>query len=342
MTVAIIILSYNSLAATTRPCLESILQAKAERRYRVVIVDNGSTDGTREYLQSLAQQHHYLQIILNSCNLGYAAGNNLGIKAVAADYYLLLNSDTIVTDYWLDGLIGFLELHPDVGMAGPVSNAVGNEQLIAVNSAVEEEVIKEGIEWTRRCHGDFFFTEMLGFFCVAIRQSVTAQVGLLDESFGIGTFEDNDYCLRVRQAGFQLACVEDVFIYHKGSVSFQNSSLSKMNEIFYTNMKRYEQKHGVTWHPRLSAHLIIGLIDNYVQCSADDPAKALYKIANKLKILHKFDYSPQTASADELARKLADVYTSLSWRTGSAIIRTLEKLPGSTAVSRLLQGKAKQ
>ena len=84
--VAIITLSFNCLEDTTKPCLESIFSCKNETPFIVVVVDNLSTDGTREYLIEEEKKHDNLRVILNDRNTGYAAGNNIGIGAAEAEY----------------------------------------------------------------------------------------------------------------------------------------------------------------------------------------------------------------------------------------------------------------
>jgi GT2 family glycosyltransferase len=306
--VAVIVLAYNSLEDTTKPCVESLLRATTGLDFRVVVVDNGSTDSTPQYLSTIAKRRKDISILLNGENLGYGAGNNKGIKSVDCEYYVLLNSDTVVTDHWLDRLIGFLEMHPEVGLAGPVSNSVTNEQMIHVASLKEEGIIQEGLAWTARCQGDFFFTDMLAFFCVAIRRELIQKIGLLDESFGLGMYEDDDYCRRASQSGCKLACLEDVFIYHKGSVSFDRVKSAELMRLVQRNRRRYEQKHGVIWHTRFAPSRFCDLIGNYLLVHQGDPERLSYKIRNKLNVLRRFSYSPPSSVLNSLKRRVAAVF----------------------------------
>lgn len=341
--IAVILLSYNSLEETTKPCLESIYTVRNNAVFEVVFVDNFSTDGTRPYLSGVESKYPRLKVILNDRNYGYAAGNNIGIKALDTDYYILLNNDTVVTDFWLDKLVEFMEQHPDVGMAGPVSNAVGNEQVIHLEADNEKDIIRAGEAWAERCVGDYFYTSMLGFFCVAVRKKVFDTVGMLDENFGIGMFEDDDFCLRVIQKGFKLACVEDVFIYHKGNVSFKNSGIS-YNDIFYRNLKKFEAKHGVKWRTGCSAPPFLNLLDQYI--AGTTPAsldKVLFKITNKLTSMKKIDYprfnleylvDHQGREYDTLAmelnvrmRELSEIKSSFTWKTAEKFHSLIDKTP---------------
>ncbi len=291
--VAIIILSYNLLDKTTKPCIESIYRAKTHCDFEVLVVDNLSTDGTRDYLLSAKDEYKNLRLLFNEQNLGFAGGNNAGMKAIQADYYILLNSDTIVTDYWIDKIVDFMETHPEVGMAGPITNSAGNEQMIYVKSTTEEEIIKEGLEWANKHSKDYFFTNLLGFYCVAIRKEILDNVGYLDEAYGIGMFEDDDFSLRVMKAGYKLAVLENVFIYHKGSVSFSSLLTDEFrNKTFFKNLKYYEQKFNIKWKSKFNTDTFVEVIQHYLRNVDDSNADRIKeKIANRLEIMKNFDYA---------------------------------------------------
>jgi len=325
-TVAIVVLTYNSLEQTTKPCVESVYRVKTEIDFELILVDNCSVDGTRDYLKGISGKYENIRIILNDKNLGYAAGNNVGIKSIEAEYYVLLNSDTIVTDYWLDGLVNFFEKYSDVGMVGPVSNSVGNEQVIHVDFINEEDVIEEGLCWASRCRGDFFYTEMLGFFCVAIRKEIIDSVGILDESFGLGMFEDDDYCLRVRLQGNRLACVEDVFVYHKGSISFSNAGIANLNELFYSNLKKFQDKHNVEWRTGCSAPPFLRLLQHYLSQSDSDPDKLRFKLSNKINVMNKLHYPTVNVNTNVLVSELASANEQLARIKASRIWKILTVL----------------
>lgn len=291
--VAIIILSYNLLDKTTKPCIESIYKARTHCDFEVLVVDNLSTDGTRDYLLKAKDEYKNLRLLFNEQNLGFAGGNNAGMKAIQADYYILLNSDTIVTDYWIDKIVDFMETHPEVGMAGPITNSAGNEQMIHVKSTTEEEIIREGLEWANKHSKDYFFTNLLGFYCVAIRREILDNVGYLDEAYGIGMFEDDDFSLRVMKAGYKLAVLENVFIYHKGSVSFSSLLTDEYrNKTFFKNLKYYEQKFNIKWKSKFNTDTFVEVIQHYLKnIDETNSDRIKEKIANRLEIMKNFDYA---------------------------------------------------
>jgi GT2 family glycosyltransferase len=244
---SIVVLCYNGLEETTRPCLESIIKNTPADSYELVVVDNASADGTAEYLKMFAAQHANVKIQLNDTNKGYAGGNNDGIKLAQGQYIVLLNNDTLVPEGWLERLIKLFKDQPSVGLVGPVTNSAGNEQRIELAGLNEKNFEKIAGAYIDRQKDVWFTTEKLGFFCVAMRRALLEKIGYLDEKFGIGMFEDDDYCIRAKKAGFTLAVVEDCFVYHKGSVSFKKLATSDYIEIFNRNRGYFYEKHGVLW-----------------------------------------------------------------------------------------------
>ncbi|MGD0382049.1 MAG: glycosyltransferase [Thermoguttaceae bacterium] len=285
--VAVIVLSYNLLEETTKPCLESIFNAKSDCDFEVVAVDNASSDGTREHLQALKNSHPNLKLILNTENKGFAGGNNMGIRAAEADFYVLLNNDTRVSDYWLDKMLAFAAAHPEIGLTGPISNTVGNEQVVYLPAEDPQSVMQSGRGYASRHEDSWFYTTTLGFFCVMIRNEVFRKIGLLDENFGLGFFEDDDFCLRASSQGFKLACMESVFIFHQGSVSFRNLDSSP---IFRRNRRYYEKKHGCKWRTSFRIGVFLDLLDSIVvQIAPDRLEQSQQRIANRLKVMRAFD-----------------------------------------------------
>ena len=114
--VSVILLAYNSLENTTKPCVSSLLSTQAGADYELIIVDNASDDGTQDYLKKIAKGDPKIRLVLNSSNLGFSGGNNVGIKIAKGNYVILLNSDTLVTDNWIKKLIAPMNDDPSIGM----------------------------------------------------------------------------------------------------------------------------------------------------------------------------------------------------------------------------------
>ena len=320
--VTIIIISYNSFEDTTKPCLDSIYSCKTGIPFQTVIIDNASAGAIVKQLKDIEQHYHDMRIIYNTTNEGFAGGNNIGITSSTSDYYVLLNNDTIVTDHWLDRLISFLEQHPDVGLVGPSTNYAGSEQRIHVKSTDEAGILHEGSQWAHVCAGDHFYTGMLSFFCIAMKHEVIARVGLLDKAFGVGMFEDTDYCLRTVKSGYKIACLEDVFIFHKGSKSF--NKLPDLNSLFYRNLLLYENKHQLVWEPEHNKYLT--LILQYIRSAEAEPEsreRALFKIANKTRMLEQLGCGHLFRNYAQLSMN-----TSASGACGQGLLEQCSRMPG--------------
>ncbi|MGW8249849.1 MAG: glycosyltransferase family 2 protein, partial [Anaerolineales bacterium] len=244
---SILILTYNNIGYT-RQCLESISAKTAYPNYEVVVVDNASTDGTVEFLQEYAAGHTGIRLVINQENRGFAAGNNQGIAASTGEYIVFLNNDTIVTLGWLSGLISHLR-DPAVGAVGPVTNSAGNESKIGVDYSEISDLDDFARRHAQAHNGESFEIRMLALFCMLVRRSVIEQVGVLDERFGVGMYEDDDFSLRIRQKGYRLLCAEDVYIHHWGSASFSQIDAERIQRLHIENRAKFEAKWGTEWQP---------------------------------------------------------------------------------------------
>jgi GT2 family glycosyltransferase len=283
---SIIIVTYNSLHETTVPCLDSIFKHTGNEDYEVIVVDNNSSDGTPTYLTEQALREPRLRCVLNTVNRGFAGGNNDGIRAASGRFLVLLNNDTQVSEGWLTGLRTSLQEDGSIGLLGPVSNAVGNEQKIFTSGVTPAEILAEGAAWVWHSRGDTFETERLGFFCVALRRETADKVGLLDEAFDLGFYEDDDYCLRMLKAGYRLICREDIFVYHRGSSSFGKAP-RKTRELLKKNRRLLEGKYGIRYAPRHPRDRQLDLVESYLQEGEHtrSPESRRFKIENRMRII---------------------------------------------------------
>ncbi len=244
---SVIVLCYNNLAFTVA-CLESLLAFSDYPDMEIICVDNASTDGTREYLTDLAERHQSVRYIRNDTNAGFSAGNNAGIHAARGDFVILLNNDTYVTRGWARDLIRPMQLDPTIGMTGPLTNMSGNEQKVGIAYSNMEEMARASAGFTMRRRRQLYPIGRLAFFCVAIRRAVLDAVGDLDESYTTGYFEDDDYCERVRQAGYQLHVCDDVFVHHHHSASFSQLGETRTTALMKRNRRIFEKRWG-KWIP---------------------------------------------------------------------------------------------
>jgi hypothetical protein len=243
--VSVIIVTYNNIRFT-QLCVESVLAKTGYPHYEIVIVDNASQDGTRDYLRVLATKHKHIRIIFNDHNFGFSKAINLGVKASEGQFIILLNNDTVITRGWINGLLRPLQ-NPEIGMVGPVTNNCGNESKIKATYRSLEEMEVFAENYTKTHFNVARSMNMLAMFCVALRRETYDQVGPLDEQFEIGMFEDDDYSLRLRQAGFKLLSLDDVFIHHVSGCALSLLPQKTYLTIFNQNKNYFENKWGVQW-----------------------------------------------------------------------------------------------
>lgn len=251
---SIIVVTYNNLAIT-RLCLESIVRNTDYPNYEVIVVDNNSSDETPAYLRQMAAQYPHFQIILNSENRGFAGANNQGLACSTGERFVLLNNDTVVPRGWLGRLLRHLE-NPALGLVGPVTNFTGNEARVQVDYRTVAEMEAFADELMRANEGQVADIHMLAMFCVAFRRDTYEKVGPLDEQFGIGMFEDDDYSLRIKKCNLRVVCAADVFVHHVGQAAFKKLITNgTYDALFSENRRRFESKWNVTWVPHKNAPL---------------------------------------------------------------------------------------
>lgn len=234
--VSIIILTYNQLNLTIQ-CFDSIKKS-TDIDYEVIVVDNKSTDGTKEYLkQHLPSIFKKYRLILNEKNNGFAKGVNQGILSAKGDYICLLNNDTEVKDGWITQLIQTLEQYPKAGIVGPVSSGTFEPQYVETPEDITDNI---------------FETNIMYGFCVVFRRELLHKIGMLDERYRIGNFEDHDFNERIIKNGGKIIVDGRTYIEHychsswKSKFHLDYATVRNMN-VFYEKWgfhKEIKQKIG--------------------------------------------------------------------------------------------------
>jgi GT2 family glycosyltransferase/glycosyltransferase involved in cell wall biosynthesis len=209
----VVIPVHNGLALTQQ-CVETI------RRYTeipcgILIVNNGSTDDTFDWCW-----RDHLECIGFSENRGFAAACNAGIRAALGEYVVILNNDTLVSPGWAERLLAHLDRNRTIGLVGPSTNYASSLQQIESSYNGLEEYLAFAKRIARQYAGKAEAVDRLVGVCLAARRELFEEVGLFDERFGMGNYEDDDFCMRVRQRGYMLLWAKDVFIHHIGSQTF--------------------------------------------------------------------------------------------------------------------------
>lgn len=246
--ISIVIVTYNNLELT-RLCLDSIHDNTEYPNYEIVVVDNASSDNTVAYLEEYIKNHANVVFIKSENNLGFAGGNNLGVKAAGGEYVVLLNNDTIVTPGWLHNLLLHLQQNANVGMVGPVTNAIGNEAKINIDYTDLAIINHFAAVRAVNNYGLSFPISVLALYCCMMPRGLYLRLDGLDERFHVGMFEDDDLAMKLEKEGLQLLCAEDVFIHHFHGASFNKIENQELHRIFQENKLKFEVKWGVVWQP---------------------------------------------------------------------------------------------
>ena len=242
MNTAIIILTWNGLELTKR-CLDSLKPNALPAGVKIIVVDNHSTDGTLEYLQSL----NHITLIANSSNLGYGKAVNLGIAAAnpQADIVLLNNDTEILTQDWLEQLANQVSKHPEQGIIGvKILQANGKLQHCGAYLPMDNYWGQQlgAHEFDIGQYSGITESESVVFACVYIRRAVINQIGVLDERF-FAYFEDTDYCLRAKLAGFKVVVNGDIRVSHKENSSTKINGVNH-SKILLKSQKTFKEKWG--------------------------------------------------------------------------------------------------
>lgn len=279
----IILPIWNNLTYT-KLCIESIYN-NTEVPFRITIIDNGSTDGTKEYLDKLFHEKNNIRLIHNEENKGWCMALNQGLEASSNEYVCFLNNDTIVTRGWLKSMQSKFKLN--IAAVGPTSNAVSGRQHIKHNNprtAVEEVPYLIG-------------------FCMLLKKSVldilkSFDGHYIDERFGLGSSEEIDLCIRLRKNGYTLLIDRSVYIHHFCSKTLENVT-ENLTDYHAEKHKLLKQKWG---EEELNKYLAV-----------KRPPKVLIGIPSNGDVNYKFFLScltmnlPAHVAWDVLPRNMPDV-----------------------------------
>jgi N-acetylglucosaminyl-diphospho-decaprenol L-rhamnosyltransferase len=258
----IVIVSYNARDDLAR-CLDSLRAAPPAIGHEIVVVDNASTDGSAGAASALPG----VRLIALPANVGFAAANNVGIRATTGDLVMLLNSDTLVAAGAVDGLVAALHASPDAAAAGPrLVDGEGRpelsfgdmvsplaewrqKRLLAAAAHGTPGALRAIDERTRAARRP----DWVSGACLLVRRADAEAVGLLDERYFM-YLEDVDFCAALRARGRRILFVPDVTVTHLRGRSRQ-AAPAATNRAYRDSHRAFYRKHHPLWAPLLDAYL---------------------------------------------------------------------------------------
>ncbi len=231
----IILLSYEN-PELLKKCVRSVLE-HTRVRSRLIIVDNASRDPeVARYLHGVhGNDNMVIEKIFSEENAGFAAGMNKGLRLSEAPFLCLLNNDCMVTDGWLEEMITVASVNPDIGLVNPQSNTFGSrpDDEISVNGHADLLSDRKG-KYVELGHA-------IGFACL-IKREVLDRIGYLDEVYQGVCYEDTDFSVRARKAGFIPVMAEGAYVFHEEQAS--RRGLKGKDEIYRRNKEIFEKRWG--------------------------------------------------------------------------------------------------
>lgn len=246
MKISIVIPVLNQLDYT-KQCISSIQENTAEIPYEIVVVDNGSTDKTVEFLQKKK-----IRVIEHGKNLGVAKAWNRGIRESYAPVVCIINNDIVVSKGWLSSLTDFYFSKKNTGIVSPGTREGAFDYDFKIYA---EEYVKKMKNVSRKWFSGW---------CMLIASDRFEKAGLFSEDFGIGIGEDMDFFLRLKKAGYESYITGSSFIHHYGSRTIKGIKESEGDKFEKDNIQKLEGKWGKKQYLRRRFEKIISSIDKRV------------------------------------------------------------------------------
>lgn len=246
----IIIPFFNKSGLTIR-CINSVVQASALGG-RIVLVDDGSreTESNKvlDHIKTSGWPHLFIR---KQHNEGYKEAIKTGIKKCTSKYVILLNNDTLLPPRFDESLVNVLTTHPYIKGSAPVSNHPTDlfqfrENLYDVSFDEFQPPAAIQSAFNQRCEvtAEFTLSPYLTGMCLALEKAVFEELGIFEDFYRNGYFEDLDLCCKIRNKGYQLAIVENCFVYHQGHATYRQKSQEEKHAIIFHNFKVFTDRWG--------------------------------------------------------------------------------------------------
>lgn len=269
-TLSIIIVSWN-VAALLADCLNSIEATKGELDVEVIVVDSASSDNSAEMV---ARDFPHVTLLAQPTNVGFPAGNNIGLAAASGDHLMLLNPDTVVETGALQALVAYLDAHPDVGMVGPeLLNEDGSHQSSRrrfptfwtgvfestwlqpyAPKSILRHYYAEGLDVTVSAEVDW-----VKGAAMVTRRSIYEQVGGMDAGYFMYS-EELDWCRRIKDVGWRVVYLPEAKITHLEGKSSEQAVTHRHINFNRAKLRYFRKYHGPTAYRLLRFSLLFGYL----------------------------------------------------------------------------------
>jgi GT2 family glycosyltransferase len=220
-----------------RACLASVAAA-LRGRGKIIIVDDASDRETAEFLAAFSAENDVWLVRLDA-RVGYTVAANIGVRSGAGRNVVLLNSDTLVPPTAFDKLSGALDRDARLGIVGPLSNAASYQSVPSTAGTASQTAINAlpagmsvadmDLFFERRWDGLLANTPLVHGFCFCVKREVFEKIGLFDdENFPLGYGEENDFCFRAADAGFELGVLTSTYVFHAKSKSYEAAERTQL------------------------------------------------------------------------------------------------------------------
>jgi len=257
---SIVIVNYRT-PDLVKDCLATLIMDINNLDTRVVVVDNNSGDDSTATIEEWLKKNDLqkkVTLVCSQVNAGFSGGNNIGIKAVRAEYYLLLNSDTLIRKGAIKSLLDTVKQYPEAGLVSPrLEWSDGTPQvscfryltpfselIAAAKTGLITRILKKyDVPYPVSSH--IIRPEWTSFACVLVQQRVFEDIGLMDNGFFM-YFEDVDFCHRARKAGWDIVHNPESHVVHLRGGSSPVKKFTKMRKrlprYYYESRTRYFNK----------------------------------------------------------------------------------------------------
>jgi hypothetical protein len=240
--VSIVITTYNKKRDVLK-CVRSLKELNYQN-YEIIVVDNGSTDGTSE---AIRQDFPDVKLITGDKNLGVTGGQNLGIKHSNGEYIFFFDHDLIASRNILSELVVVMQGDSDIGLAGPIIYYYGDPNRVwAAGTSIDLTTGKVSFNAVGQTDRGQFFRAMevqvLPIYMV--RREVFNRIGLFDDIYFL-VYEDTDFCIRAKRAGYRIVCVPEAKVWHMVPLDRRTDEIKLMSRTYYIARNRiiFMRKH---------------------------------------------------------------------------------------------------